>query len=303
MHKNLLKLYPDTIIQENPNYNDQYYCYYDKSSKQYFSIPKSSITEREQLLLETMYTLVEQTPIHLNAEKREKTWYEFLMNKGKLPEIQGRIRFIHFYAAEISNHHDFLVAAKSFAPDRIVFVWLDKKTGVIIEKESPEILSERDLSSFYDAILSDFYMKVEFYIGRFFEATPLLKEQFNREQYYFKVARKIYPQRHVYSFIHAFPIVIMSTEWNQLIPILEQEYRDIFRGDQELVKIIKKYLENNSNASLSAKELYMHRNSLQYKIDKFIEHSNIDIKTFQGAIAVYFIIIFGDASFYFKWDQ
>jgi DNA-binding PucR family transcriptional regulator len=32
------------------------------------------------------------------------------------------------------------------------------------------------------------------------------------------------------------------------------------------------------NASLTAKRLFIHRNSLQYRIDKFIERTGIDIR-------------------------
>jgi DNA-binding PucR family transcriptional regulator len=35
----------------------------------------------------------------------------------------------------------------------------------------------------------------------------------------------------------------------------------------------------------------MHRNSLQYRIDKFIEKTGIDIKHFKGAVAVYLAIL------------
>lgn len=303
MHKNILKLYPDAVIQDLPSYDDECFCFYDESTKQYFTIKKSSVTEREKLLLETKYTLVEETPEFLNSQVEQKAWYQFLLNDGKLPGNSGRIRFIQFHLEEINDYHDFVDAVESFIQDRVAFVWFDKKTGIIIEKEMNDFLTEKDFDSFKDAILADFYIKVDFYIGRFFEVSQKLKERFFREQYYFKMGRNVYPQKHIFSFIHAFPIVMMTTEWHRLIPILEQEYQDIFQGDMEMVKIIKKYLENNFNTSLSAKELYMHRNSLQYKIDKFIEHTSIDIKKFQGAISVYFISIFADASLYIDGGQ
>jgi DNA-binding PucR family transcriptional regulator len=50
---------------------------------------------------------------------------------------------------------------------------------------------------------------------------------------------------------------------------------------------IKVFLENNLNASLTAKKLYIHRNTLQYRIDKFIDKTGIQLKDFYGAYTVF----------------
>ncbi|MBY6268509.1 helix-turn-helix domain-containing protein, partial [Parageobacillus thermoglucosidasius] len=55
--------------------------------------------------------------------------------------------------------------------------------------------------------------------------------------------------------------------------------------------IIKTFFQCDLNVSLAAKKLYMHRNSLQYRIDKFIEKTGMDIKHFQGAVAVYLAML------------
>lgn len=56
--------------------------------------------------------------------------------------------------------------------------------------------------------------------------------------------------------------------------------------DTELVQTLKVYFECNLNVSLTAKKLYMHRNSVQYRIDKFIEKTGLDVKHFHEAAAV-----------------
>ncbi|MXV42460.1 PucR family transcriptional regulator, partial [Bacillus subtilis] len=40
----------------------------------------------------------------------------------------------------------------------------------------------------------------------------------------------------------------------------------------------------------------LHRNSLQYRIDKFIERSGIDIKSYKGALLAYFICLQNESS-------
>ncbi len=70
-------------------------------------------------------------------------------------------------------------------------------------------------------------------------------------------------------------------------PILFADIHQILLDDPDLIRTIKTYIENQANATLTAKQLFMHRNSLQYRIDKFIEKTGIDIKTFHGSFFTY----------------
>lgn len=49
------------------------------------------------------------------------------------------------------------------------------------------------------------------------------------------------------------------------------------------------FVENNFNASLAAKKMFMHRNTLNYRIDNFINKTEIDIKNFKSGMALYLL--------------
>ncbi len=51
-------------------------------------------------------------------------------------------------------------------------------------------------------------------------------------------------------------------------------------NDRELIKTIQVFLKNNMNMSQTAKELHLHRNSLQYRLDKFSTQTGIDVRVF-----------------------
>ena len=61
------------------------------------------------------------------------------------------------------------------------------------------------------------------------------------------------------------------------------------KTNKEVIHTVREFIENNMNSSLSAKKLYMHRNTLNYRIDNFIEATNINVKTFKGANAIYML--------------
>ena len=66
--------------------------------------------------------------------------------------------------------------------------------------------------------------------------------------------------------------------------ILKKYYQD------DMLDIIRVYLNNNMNISLSAKQLYMHRNTMMNKIDKFIEVTGYNIKEFKDAFIIYHLL-------------
>lgn len=61
------------------------------------------------------------------------------------------------------------------------------------------------------------------------------------------------------------------------------------KANREVIHTVREFIENNMNSSLSAKKLYMHRNTLNYRVDNFIESTHINVKTFKGANAIYML--------------
>ena len=61
-------------------------------------------------------------------------------------------------------------------------------------------------------------------------------------------------------------------------------------NDYEMKTIVKTYLECNMNISKASNVLYMHRNTLMYKIDNFINETGFDIKKFKDAYIIYHIL-------------
>lgn len=63
-----------------------------------------------------------------------------------------------------------------------------------------------------------------------------------------------------------------------------------FYNDNEMLNVIKVFLECNLNTSVAAGKLYLHRNTLINKIDKFISVTGYDVKNFEEACIIYNLI-------------
>jgi hypothetical protein len=80
---------------------------------------------------------------------------------------------------------------------------------------------------------------------------------------------------------------------HNLTKINEELKRHILRkftNDQMMLGSIKVYLESNQNSSLAAKNLYIHRNTLIQRLDKFKEITGFDVRDFNDAFPIYHLV-------------
>lgn len=66
-----------------------------------------------------------------------------------------------------------------------------------------------------------------------------------------------------------------------LFLLLKKEFSII---DKELLNTAISYINNNMNASLAAKSLYIHRNTFNYRLNKFIEETSLDIRNYNNSL-------------------
>ncbi len=54
--------------------------------------------------------------------------------------------------------------------------------------------------------------------------------------------------------------------------------------DEEIIRTIQKFFENNLNISETARKMYLHRNTLVYRIDKVLKQTGLDVRNFDDAL-------------------
>ena len=74
------------------------------------------------------------------------------------------------------------------------------------------------------------------------------------------------------------------------IPLCKMFIREIFEGkspddfDEETLITINKFFENSLNVSETSRQLYIHRNTLVYRLDKIQKSTGLDLRVFEDAI-------------------
>jgi sugar diacid utilization regulator len=80
-----------------------------------------------------------------------------------------------------------------------------------------------------------------------------------------------------------FERLVYNTKVNLKKEIL-LEYRDKFEEfDKEMINTIEEFINCDMNISSAAKKLYVHRNTLIYRLDKIKKDTGLDIRFFNGA--------------------
>ncbi len=74
------------------------------------------------------------------------------------------------------------------------------------------------------------------------------------------------------------------------IPLCKMFIREVFDGkspddfDEETLTTINKFFENSLNVSETSRQLYIHRNTLVYRLDKLQKSTGLDLRIFEDAI-------------------
>ncbi len=74
------------------------------------------------------------------------------------------------------------------------------------------------------------------------------------------------------------------------IPLCKMFIREIFEGkspdefDEETLTTIGKFFDNSLNVSETSRQLYIHRNTLVYRLDKLQKSTGLDLRVFEDAI-------------------
>ena len=288
MLEKLRSYYRDALIEHRQvNERDQYE-WFSTEHGEFFGIKKEALTPKEHALLATLFTPHKALPAWMNDQ--QQAWHRFLIQGDEhvfdqLPSTTYT-RFIYFYIQKGSvEATHFVEAIQALFPYHVTIISETEQRFIVIEQQEESVAST--LHELIDTLCSDFYIQLRTYIGQRCPHSVELTRIFAAEKRYFHIGIKHKPEQRVYCIEDVFPFLFIDGE--------DMAYAMIFlqpvKQDHDMMKTMKVFFECNLNVSLAAKKLHMHRNSLQYRVDKLIEKTGIDIKQFKGALTVYLAIL------------
>ncbi len=75
----------------------------------------------------------------------------------------------------------------------------------------------------------------------------------------------------------------------------DMSYTDVLKNllNEEMQKTVEKFFENNLNLSEAARNLYIHRNTLIYRLEKIQRMTGLDLRNFEDAVLLKVLIMLG----------
>ncbi|GAA0328391.1 PucR family transcriptional regulator [Bacillus carboniphilus] len=295
MIEKLKEMFPSSQLQSfPPNHSSDLKWYYDPQEELYMGFKNDDLSQETVNLLNTLFEKWESGGrLNYNHTPLQHAWLE-LLQTGQANDIIGechsvRLTFVELSQMDISST-DIEEACLGFFNQAIHIVWLSETSLVLIERDSSSTIQFDDLLAFSKILEADLYTKMKFYLGkpRVIGNNVDIQQTFRRENRLFQKIKTEFPRQSYFTFERIAPSLMIQELPGTFLQLLKEEYSSILE-DKELLQTIQVYIENNMNASLTAKKLFMHRNSLLYRIDKFTEKTGLDIKQFESAWIVYFL--------------
>ncbi len=171
------------------------------------------------------------------------------------------------------------------------FVININETEITLVKEISEAADSKDLeklaSSIADTLSSEFYTHSVVGIGTAVTGIKDLARSFKEAQVALEVGKVFDTERNIISYDN---LGIARLIYQLPTTLCDMFLREVFkRGsietlDQETLFTIQKFFENNLNVSETSRKLFVHRNTLVYRLEKIKKLTGLDLREFEDAI-------------------
>jgi hypothetical protein len=301
MLKKLQTLYPNSVSSKHKpeDYFSRYHWFSDES-QEWVGIPKEELLDNQLAILSSLFNYYQTGNQSYHSSAIAHSWYSFLFENGSIPanENGNTYRLIYFqWSSGKISFSDFEAALEAFFDSTIIIIWENAVRGMIIETKTKHPLTESDFIAMNETLKTDFYIEPYFYIGKFRYVNEEILPVIKNERALFEFGCRILSQEKVYHFEKLTPRHLAMHLPEVLQIMIQHDIVPVFKEDRELFLTIKSFLNNNMNASITAKNLFIHRNTLQYRLDKFAEKTGIPLKDFHSAMTVYLACILFENEF------
>ncbi|HBL41624.1 MAG TPA: CdaR family transcriptional regulator [Ruminococcaceae bacterium] len=194
----------------------------------------------------------------------------------------------------IPEHNDVAIfdIVQNLFPDKSKdFIININETDIAIVKEVRSNIDTRDLEklarSIADSLSSEAYTHCLIGIGTVVEGIKELARSFKEAQVALEVGKVFDTEKEIVSYDN---LGIARLIYQLPTTLCEMFLREVFkRGsidtlDHETLFTIQKFFENNLNVSETSRKLFVHRNTLVYRLEKINKLTGLDLREFDDAI-------------------
>ena len=171
------------------------------------------------------------------------------------------------------------------------FVFNISENDIVLIKEIKDDIEPKDLEklacSIVDTLGSEFYTRAVVGIGSCVMGIKDLARSFKEAQVALEVGKVFDTEKTIVSYNN---LGIARLIYQLPTTLCEMFLKEVFRKgsidnlDNETLFTIQKFFENNLNVSETSRKLFVHRNTLVYRLEKIKKLTGLDLREFDHAI-------------------
>lgn len=185
--------------------------------------------------------------------------------------------------------------------DMVANLFPDKKKDCIISIGTSDIVLVRDMPGeetdtarleklaygIADTLAAEFYVQVSVGIGQVAENIKDLAKSYKEAQIALEVGKIFDGERNISSYEN---LGIGRLIYQLPATLCEMFLQEVFKRnsvdslDRESLSTVRAFFENNLNVSETARQMFVHRNTLVYRIEKIKKITGLDLREFDQAI-------------------
>ncbi len=227
----------------------------------------------DNLLLVDIYNRAKK--LHIDTELRRAVWLIEIRHEYDREQGQGNLDLLH--SVYTGRPRDFITA-------------IDEKSLIVVraveeDEGYPELI--RAAQALQQTLSSAANCQVRIAIGTIVHEIKDVSRSYKEARMALDVGKIFYMDQTVAAYSN---LGIGRLIYQLPIPLCKMFIKEIFENkspedfDEETLTTINKFFENSLNVSETSRQLYIHRNTLVYRLDKLNKITGLDLRVFDDAI-------------------
>ena len=281
---NLRDLFPEAVVNQMEEMAQGWLS--QPLEDQFIHFPLETLSQREQALL----NLQESQPALQSSD--QDVWHQFLVQKkGGLPTKLERVQLLYLeHGIPLSS--DLLDLFYGLLPHLTALVELHATRTVLVLDQTIPFEVEALIQDILPAVESDFGTKLTIFFGNSWTRLQAeeLRQVFDSEYQLFSDFVRFKGNEQTISFAK---MALWARSGQLNLGIIPEKIRHYIDDSKDMADIIEAMWSSQTNLVQTAQKLFMHRNSLQYKLDKFHSLSGLNLKNLDDLAFCHLLILNG----------
>lgn len=264
------------------------YSYLPLSDQTWLEIDQTDLTERERVLLATV--------LKEDVISSRHPWQAFLHGQAsRRPHMMDKLQFIHVRIWQQEtvrpNLSAWLEMMNSLLPQQVAVFWIAEAQEVVFVLDQTQVLDVAEILSETLAMMEyDFGVRLTVFLGQVWSqlADQDLRQIFAEERRLVTAWQHHHQQARVLSFSHLFL-------WGQgrvaELTSIPRLLGQLISRQEQLADVIVALWQEGAVVTKAAQRLYLHRNTLQYRLEKWQDLTGLQLRSLTDLAFCYTILM------------